>query len=207
MKTLGILNRPMKEKIALVCIFGAGTFAVIMSVVRLQSIYQFTLSTDPSRDGIAVSCRASKIRSLASQTSDCDTHTQVNLWSMLEVNTAILCASVPALKPIFTWKKVQDFRRPNKFPGRIDDSLNSDSLSSKKNNVFFRKPSNASLYPHLETVNLTRLSTSRSPPGSPTWKQNQSDSRPASSNRNDDGINEEDNMDSSLQRQASFHVV
>lgn len=55
MKTLGILNRPTREKIALVCIFGAGTFAVIMSVVRLQSIYQFTLSTDPSRDGIAVS--------------------------------------------------------------------------------------------------------------------------------------------------------
>lgn len=55
MKTLGILNRSTKEKIALLCIFGAGTFAAIMSIVRLQSIYQFTLSTDPSRDGIAVS--------------------------------------------------------------------------------------------------------------------------------------------------------
>ncbi|KAJ4415021.1 hypothetical protein N0V82_007603 [Gnomoniopsis sp. IMI 355080] len=155
MKTLGILNRPTKEKIALVCIFGAGTFAAIMSIVRLQSIYQFTLSTDPSRDGIPV-----------------------NLYSMLEVNTAILCASVPALKPIFTWRKVQNFRHPNKYPGRMDDSIGSDGTA--KPDIFHRKPSDASLYPHLETVNLTHLSTSRSPPVSPTWKQDQHDSRPPS---------------------------
>lgn len=193
----------MKEKIALVCIFGAGTFAVIMSVVRLQSIYQFTLSTDPSRDGIAVSLHMSSMMHRRHLTC----LSQVNLWSMLEVNTAILCASVPALKPIFTWKKVQDFRRPNKFSGRTDDSLNSDSLSSKKNNVFFRKPSNASLYPHLETVNLTQLSSSRSPPASPTWKQNQTESRPPSSNRDDGGNDNEEHLDSSLHRQVAFNVV
>lgn len=53
-KTLRLINRPTKEKVALIIIFGAGTFAAIMSVVRLQSIYKFTLSADPFRDGIAV---------------------------------------------------------------------------------------------------------------------------------------------------------
>lgn len=46
-KTLGLINRSTKEKIALIVIFGAGTFAAIMSVVRLQSIYVFTQTTDP----------------------------------------------------------------------------------------------------------------------------------------------------------------
>lgn len=54
-KTLNGFKRPMQEKIALALIFGAGLFATIMSVVRLQSIYTFTLATDPFRDAIAVS--------------------------------------------------------------------------------------------------------------------------------------------------------
>lgn len=54
-RTLNGFNRPLREKIALALIFGAGTFAAIMSVVRLQSIYTYTLATDPFRDAIAVS--------------------------------------------------------------------------------------------------------------------------------------------------------
>lgn len=54
-KTLNSQTRPLKEKIALACIFGAGSFATVMSIVRLQSIYTYTLATDPFRDGIAVS--------------------------------------------------------------------------------------------------------------------------------------------------------
>lgn len=53
-KTLTTINRPTKERFILVIIFGIGLFAAVMSVVRLQSIYKFTLSTDPFRDSIAV---------------------------------------------------------------------------------------------------------------------------------------------------------
>lgn len=77
--TLIGINRPMKEKVALVVIFGIGLFATIMSIVRLHTIYIYTLAEDPVRDGILV-----------------------NLWSVIEVNAAIICASVPALKPLFT---------------------------------------------------------------------------------------------------------
>lgn len=56
-KTLNGYKRPLQEKIALALIFGAGIFAAIMSCVRLQSIYTYTLATDPFRDAIAVSFR------------------------------------------------------------------------------------------------------------------------------------------------------
>lgn len=53
-KTLQLANRPVKEIIALGFIFGAGILATILSCIRLQSIYVYTLATDPFRDGIPV---------------------------------------------------------------------------------------------------------------------------------------------------------
>lgn len=54
MKTLVSINRSMREKVALLIIFGAGALATTMSIVRLYSIHIYTLSTDPFRDAIAV---------------------------------------------------------------------------------------------------------------------------------------------------------
>lgn len=78
-KTLKSIQRPGHEKIALFIIFGVGAFATAASIIRLHTIYIYTLATDPFRDGIAV-----------------------NLWSIIEVTIAISCASVSALKPIFS---------------------------------------------------------------------------------------------------------
>jgi hypothetical protein len=77
--TLRSIQRPNREKIALFLIFGAGTFATISSVVRLHTIYRYTEAADPFRESILV-----------------------NLWSMIEVCVAVACASVPALKPVFS---------------------------------------------------------------------------------------------------------
>lgn len=120
---------------------------------------------------------------------------------MLEVNTAILCASVPALKPIFTWKKVQDFRRPHKYSPRGVDPHSLDGQN--KAGAFHRKPSDASLYPDLETFNLTQLSSSRSPPRSPTWPNDQDERRPMSPKR---GV-QEDDVESGVHKQDCFQVV
>ncbi|KAH8880600.1 integral membrane protein, partial [Thozetella sp. PMI_491] len=78
-KTLRSINRPNREKVALFIIFGVGTFATIASIVRLHTIYTYTEAVDPFQDSLLV-----------------------NIWSMIEVNVAIICASVPALKPIFS---------------------------------------------------------------------------------------------------------
>lgn len=78
-KTLMSINRPKHEKVALLCVFGVGSFACIASIIRLHTIYTYTLATDPIRDGILV-----------------------NLWSVIEVTVAIACASVSAMKPVFS---------------------------------------------------------------------------------------------------------
>lgn len=52
------------------------------SIVRLYTIGKFTRSTDPFYDAIPI-----------------------NIWSFVEINAAIICASVPAMKPLFTSAK------------------------------------------------------------------------------------------------------
>ncbi|POS71273.1 integral membrane protein [Diaporthe helianthi] len=128
-KTLNGLNRPLKEKIALALILGAGIFAAIMSVVRLQSIYIFTLATDPFRDAIAV-----------------------NLFSQIEINTAILCASVPALKPLFTPHRLQEFKNGRKYQHRPHDKIDSENQRT----ISSRKRSHPELYP--DAFDLTKIS-------------------------------------------------
>lgn len=84
-KTLIGINRPLREKVALLCIFLVGTFAAITSVIRLHTIHDYTLADDPFRHSILV-----------------------NLWSVIEINTGIICASVPALKALFTPRVIKE---------------------------------------------------------------------------------------------------
>ncbi|KAM0809581.1 hypothetical protein AB5N19_09925 [Seiridium cardinale] len=77
---LRTLHIKTKDKLILYGLFGIGAFAVAVSCVRLWAIYSFILHTDPSREVVSV---------------------QANLWSMIEINSAIACANIPALKPLF----------------------------------------------------------------------------------------------------------
>ncbi|KAL8377935.1 hypothetical protein RB595_008563 [Gaeumannomyces hyphopodioides] len=79
MYTLKTIRRPKREKAALFAIFGAGALAVAASCIRLNTIYLYTFSDDPFRDSVPV-----------------------NLWTMIETTVAVICASVPGLKPIFS---------------------------------------------------------------------------------------------------------
>ncbi|KAI5803976.1 hypothetical protein DFH27DRAFT_462768, partial [Peziza echinospora] len=78
LRLLWRIQRPRFEKVALLGVFAMGVFACIASCVRLYSIKLFTLSPEPLWDAV-----------------------HVNIWSMVEINIAIVCASVPALKAIF----------------------------------------------------------------------------------------------------------
>lgn len=73
---------------------------------------------------------------------------------MIEVNTAILCASVPALKPLFTPHRMRDFRRQEHYRFQGDDPLSTDSQSQIQKRPFSRKQSSASAYPDLEMNNM-----------------------------------------------------
>jgi hypothetical protein len=84
-KTLIGINRPTREKIALLCIFLIGTFATITSIIRLHTVHDYTLADDPFRHSILV-----------------------NLWSVIEINVGIICASVPALKALFSPRIIKE---------------------------------------------------------------------------------------------------
>ncbi|KAK3686129.1 hypothetical protein B0T22DRAFT_538324 [Podospora appendiculata] len=73
------LQIPRRQKIVLMCLFGVGTFTCIISVVRLQALYQISIAppAEQSIQGVNIA-----------------------IWSGLEINVAIMCASVPALKPL-----------------------------------------------------------------------------------------------------------
>ncbi|KAK0362253.1 hypothetical protein LTR91_012044 [Friedmanniomyces endolithicus] len=75
LKQLRIQRRP---KIALMVVFGLGGFTCIVSILRLESIYAASHSLKDT----------SYNSSLAA------------LWSSLEVNTGILCSSLPTLKTL-----------------------------------------------------------------------------------------------------------
>ncbi|KAI0150491.1 hypothetical protein GGR57DRAFT_184694 [Xylariaceae sp. FL1272] len=86
--TLRSLQISRHSRYVLYGIFGIGAFATAMSCVRLYSIHIYTEATDPTKDGVLV-----------------------NLWSMVEVNVAIVCASIPALKPLISPRRLLDERR------------------------------------------------------------------------------------------------
>ncbi|RFU23912.1 hypothetical protein B7463_g12424, partial [Scytalidium lignicola] len=90
-KTIMDIKRPRKEKLVLFTVFGAGAFSCISGIVRLYTIGKFTYSKDPFYDAIPI-----------------------NIWSFVEISTAIVCASAPAMKPLFT-------------PGKHSSSTNSGS--------------------------------------------------------------------------------
>ncbi|KAF2011209.1 hypothetical protein BU24DRAFT_331012, partial [Aaosphaeria arxii CBS 175.79] len=71
------IPRPPREKLALYFVFGLGFFSMVASIIRLQYLRQFTLSSDPFYDSLPI-----------------------NMWSLIEVNIGILCASLPTLKPL-----------------------------------------------------------------------------------------------------------
>ncbi|KAI1361837.1 hypothetical protein F5Y08DRAFT_313555 [Xylaria arbuscula] len=86
--TLRSLKISRHNRYVLFGIFGIGSLATAMSCVRLYSIHIYTLAKDPFKDGVLV-----------------------NLWSMVEVNIAIVCASIPALKPLVSPRKLLNERR------------------------------------------------------------------------------------------------
>ncbi|KAF1993499.1 hypothetical protein P154DRAFT_450033 [Amniculicola lignicola CBS 123094] len=73
------IRRPFREKIALFFVFGLGIFSTIASITRFQFLRLFIVSKDPFYDAMPI-----------------------NLWSMVEVNVGILCASVSTLRPLFS---------------------------------------------------------------------------------------------------------
>ncbi|CAK7210740.1 hypothetical protein SBRCBS47491_000880 [Sporothrix bragantina] len=79
-KALSQIRRPRGEKIVLFCVFGAGLFASVASIVRLRSIAIYVNAEDHLRNSLSLL-----------------------LWCMIEMSVAICCASVTGMRPIWLW--------------------------------------------------------------------------------------------------------
>jgi hypothetical protein len=86
--TLLKVQRPAREKAALVAIFSLGVFSTSASIVRLHTVRIYTESQDPFFDAVPI-----------------------NLWSVIEVNVGIYCASIPSLKALFSKGKWEQSRK------------------------------------------------------------------------------------------------
>jgi hypothetical protein len=91
------LQVPRPQKIILLVVFAIGFGACAMSVLRLLALYMLSLAPPQEQSGMWT------YRHLAPDPiSDTQTVQGVNLtiWSCVEINVAILCASVPPLRPL-----------------------------------------------------------------------------------------------------------
>ncbi|KAJ4262959.1 hypothetical protein NW762_006572 [Fusarium torreyae] len=66
-----------KKKIGVAAMFVVGTFVTIVSIIRLQYLVDLGSSTNPTYD-----------------------QTDVSIWSTVEINVGIICASMPSLRVI-----------------------------------------------------------------------------------------------------------
>lgn len=73
------LRLPKRQKIILVCLFSAGGLACIASILRLYYFPRINASLDVTWN-----------------------MTEILLWGQVEASTAVICASIPALKPLFS---------------------------------------------------------------------------------------------------------
>ncbi|OCL10124.1 hypothetical protein AOQ84DRAFT_289897, partial [Glonium stellatum] len=73
------LTLPLKQKRALILVFTLGGFVCIVSTLRLQSLVAISNSTDPTFDNPPAAT-----------------------WSSIETNVGLICACLPALRPLLS---------------------------------------------------------------------------------------------------------
>lgn len=79
MPVLRSLNLPLKQKRGLILVFTLGGFVCIVSILRLQSLVIISNSTDPTFDNPPAAT-----------------------WSSIETNVGLICACLPALRPLLS---------------------------------------------------------------------------------------------------------
>lgn len=91
------LRLPKRQKIILVCLFSAGGLACIASILRLHYFPRINASLDVTWNV-----------------------TEIVLWGQIEASTAVICASIPALKPLLSSlnKKRKSYRESTSTAGK-----------------------------------------------------------------------------------------
>ncbi|EGY13935.1 uncharacterized protein VDAG_00617 [Verticillium dahliae VdLs.17] len=88
------LQLTLKKRVAVCLMFGIGSFACVTSMVRLKYMVSFANSSDPTWENV-----------------------DIVIWSIIEVTCAIICGSLPTLRPLL-----------QKVPGLLSSGRTSSSL-------------------------------------------------------------------------------
>lgn len=104
-KTLTAIRRRKRDQAAIIFVFGLGIFALVASIVRMYTIRIYSQSQYPFYDTVPI-----------------------NLWSLIEINVGIYCASIPTLRPLFS--KAQR-ERSLRAAGRLPDPRSDNVLNRK----------------------------------------------------------------------------
>ncbi|KAI1418915.1 hypothetical protein F5Y12DRAFT_789487 [Xylaria sp. FL1777] len=78
-RILWSMNLPLKQRIALIGVFVVGGLTIIAGIIRIPSLKEAIMSTDPTWD-----------------------HVGSSIWSSIECNVGIMCACLVHLKPLIT---------------------------------------------------------------------------------------------------------
>ncbi|KAK2059767.1 integral membrane protein [Colletotrichum caudatum] len=120
------LSMGPKKKIGLMLLFGFGSFAIIASIIRLKYLVLFSHSYDPTWD-----------------------YFNSSVWSAIEVNSAMICGSLPAIYPLI--KKISDA-----FDGIRH---NVESVGNKASTVTKQSRSGDILIPHQMSQSIKESGT------------------------------------------------
>ncbi|KAL1967975.1 hypothetical protein VTN77DRAFT_2392 [Rasamsonia byssochlamydoides] len=101
MPVLNSLQLPRKQRLALMGVFAVGGLVCITSMLRLKSLHQVAISTDPSWDNVGAA-----------------------FWTAAECNIAIICASLPYLRPLVI-RIFPHFASNLSYPRKSDGQLTS----------------------------------------------------------------------------------
>lgn len=94
MKMLYQIQIPKRQKMALMMVFAVGGFVVITGMIRLNSLKVAQNTPDPSCESL--------IDLYSSTASDAftDNNYGAAVWSAIECNIGVVCASLPTFKPL-----------------------------------------------------------------------------------------------------------
>ncbi|KAL9111934.1 MAG: hypothetical protein Q9227_003784 [Pyrenula ochraceoflavens] len=132
MPVLHSLHLPKRQKIGLMLVFAVGLFVCITSILRLKSLYTASVSTDLTWDNVGAAA-----------------------WSSVELNVAIICASLPMLKPLIVRMFPKLLGSTRRGAGRSDERAYGYGYGTDRASRYQGGPSGASAamgYGNVSTV-------------------------------------------------------
>ncbi|KAI6319271.1 hypothetical protein MCOR14_001479 [Pyricularia oryzae] len=103
------LQLTLQKKIAVYMMFAVGSFACLTSIIRLKYVHLFGNTKDESWENV-----------------------DVLIWSIMEVSVAVVCACLPALRPLFL--KVPGFFTSNGSKGGSSSGVATPAKNNSNNN-------------------------------------------------------------------------